>query len=107
MEKAIISKEEIDTFLASASNHGEFIPVHIKVALVIGISVDFDDHVSIKTEDFEFNEVTGIQITYTVSKPLPKMMNSKPSRNEEKSVAKESTSKMVKLENCQNVIFNL
>lgn len=62
------SKEQLLTFLETAPNTGEFI--HIKAAVVIGYcgGLRSADLININVEDCEFNETTGVWISYTVSK---------------------------------------
>lgn len=62
------TKEQILSFLKSAPDTGEYL--HIKAAIVIGFcgGLRCADLIKLDTSDFEFNDTTGMWITYRVSK---------------------------------------
>lgn len=62
------SKEEIDRYLESAPDSEDH--VHIKVAVILGYfgGLRCADLISINCDDCDFNENTGMWVTYTVSK---------------------------------------
>lgn len=64
----IFTKDEINKFLTSAPDSGEFI--HIKAGIVLGFcgGLRCADLISIQNSDFEFNEVSGMWVSYCVSK---------------------------------------
>lgn len=73
----VLTKEQIIEFLQNAPNEKEF--VHIKAAVVVGFcgGLRCADLVSINSHDCEFNETTGLWITYSVSKQRGEQFNSK------------------------------
>lgn len=62
------SKEQIMNFLANAPDNGEF--VHVKAGVVLSYfgGLRCADLISITCDDMEFNEETGMWVTYVVSK---------------------------------------
>ena len=65
---SVFTKEQIMQFLNDAPNDGEY--VHMKAAVVLAYfgGLRCADLVELKCEDLEFNETTGMWVTYAVSK---------------------------------------
>ena len=65
---SVFTKEQIMKFLSDAPDDGEY--VHMKAGIVIAYfgGLRCADLVALNCEDLEFNETTGMWVTYTVSK---------------------------------------
>lgn len=73
----IFSKNNMDEFLTKAPDTGDFI--HIKAGVVVAYcgGLRMADLASIQTDDFEFNETTGMWINYHVSKQRGEQITNK------------------------------
>ena len=71
------SKEQIMSFLENAPDEDEFI--HIKAAVVLSYfgGLRCADLISITCDDMEFNETTGMWVTYVVSKQKGEQIQNK------------------------------
>ena len=73
----VFSKEDFNRFLKDAPDEGEF--VHIKAGIVIAFcgGLRCADLLSLMCEDFEFNQLTGMWINYSVSKNRGELIRNK------------------------------
>ena len=71
------SKEEVMKFLREAPDEGE--NIHLKVAVVLAYfgGLRCAELVSLTLDDFEFNQVTGMWVTYKVSKQKGESISNK------------------------------
>ena len=74
---SIFTKDHIMQFLNDAPDDGEY--VHIKAGVVVAYfgGLRCADLVGINCEDLEFNENTGMWVTYTISKQRGESINNK------------------------------